>query len=290
MSTTQAQPNKKNTAKKGVVADKAAKAAKNPGEGPDTQVAVAQTKAVAAAGKYGAFEKPKLTAKDIIIPKILAMQAMTKKVIEGTAKFGEFRDSVNYTVMGSEGKPIEFIPFHRTMEFVVMREEKGKFKFHRTEVINAENENNAYELEDAEGNNERWYRCANFFVLLPDEIKKGGALPYIMSFKSTAARAGSKIATTMFAKNIARVGVPEYQSTPASTVMELSGTKRTNDAGTFVQLDAVEKRLCTEAEVDACYEWVKTIQGGGVKIDNSDIVDEVNASGGAAPVAESDEY
>lgn len=265
--------------------------------------AVSETKAVAtvkttAAAKLdkAAYDKAawgapeKLTTRDIVIPKILAMQAMTKSVTEGKTKFGEFRESLSQKLLGDCDSPIEFIPFFRSLEYVVMRKDKKQFKFHRVEPIGDDNEE--WEQEN-EGHEERWYRTTNFYCLLPSEVAEGGALPYLLSFRSTSAKAGSKLSTTMFVKNLRPRGAPRHEETPAGTVMQLMGSKKTNDEGTFVVMDVMEKRPSTEEEVAAAFSWAQTVQQGNTKVDHSDLERDVNTRGAAAPsesVEESDNF
>ena len=248
------------------------------------------TKLDKAAYNKSAWGAPtKLTTRDIVIPKILAMQAMTKAVTEGKAKFGEFRESLSQNLLGDCDSPIEFIPFFRTLEYVVMRKDKKQFKFHRVEPIGDDNEE--WEQEN-DGHEERWYRTTNFYCLLPSEIKEGGALPYLLSFRSTSAKAGSKLSTTMYVKNVRPRGAPPHEETPASTVMVLMGTKKTNDEGTFVVMDVQEKRVSTEEEVACAFTWATAVQEGKTKVDHSDLERDVNTrdAKAAEPVEESENF
>lgn len=224
-----------------------------------------------------------LTSRDIMIPKILAMQAMSQPVISGEAKFGELRDSLNGKILGGIAKPITFIPFYMDKCFVVMRVKDGKFKFHRTEAITAYTEDHEFECTAEDGQAEKWYRTMNYYVLLENELKNKEAIPYVISFRSTSARAGQKLATTMFMKNI------KAGKTPAAMIMELSATKTQNDKGTYVVLDVKESRPSTEAEVSEAFQWVKTVRAGKVKADHSDLEQETS-SGTVGTAPESTEY
>lgn len=225
---------------------------------------------------------PKLTAQDVVLPKILAMQGMSKLVTDGLAVMGEFRDSLNNVVLGDLKNPIEFIPFHLEKVFVVMEEEKEKYRFHHQEPITPENEKHAFEDKGEKGAKQKWYRTINVYALLPKDVKDGAALPFVISFRSTSANAGRKVATTMYLKNV------KAGKTPAAMVLELSGTRRENDKGKFIVMDAVEKRASTEAEVQACFEWVKVVRAGQTQVDHSDLEKEAEATAAAAP--ESTDY
>lgn len=225
---------------------------------------------------------PQMTSRDIVIPKILPMQAMSKKVTAGEAKFGEFRDSLTDEVVGDEKRPIEFIPFFMEKCYVVMRKEKGQYKFNRTVPLVAENEGEDFEQTN-EGHEEKWYRTQNFYVLFPNEIENGAAIPKLLSFRSSSAKAGNKLATVMFMQNL------KAGKTPAAQVMQLSGAKTSNDKGTFIVMDVKTVRESTEAEVAEAFNWVKTIRAGSAKVDHSDLEGEA-ATGPAAAEPESSEF
>ena len=72
------------------------------------------TEVVNAEQDLNAWGDAPVSARDIIIPKILAMQGLSELVTDGKAKFGDFVDSVTHQVLGSIDKPLEFVPFHMT--------------------------------------------------------------------------------------------------------------------------------------------------------------------------------
>jgi hypothetical protein len=230
-----------------------------------------------------------LTARDIVIPKVLPMQAMSKKVTDGQAMLGEFRDSLTGDLVGmSEGfgkpaKPIEFIPFYMEKVWIVFEAKDGNpknLKFAKTIAIDAQNENYPYE-EVLNGVLIKRDRTMNFYCLNPADPK---SIPFILSFRRTSVKAGQKIATTMFMKNI------NAGKTPASMVMELTGTKTSNDKGTFVVMDVREKRPSTDAEVASAFNWVKTVRAGAAKVDNSDLQAEAETTAYNAVDTDSSEY
>ena len=214
-----------------------------------------------------------LTAKDVVIPKILPMQAMSKKVTAGECKFGDLIDSLTNEVLGDQKKPIQFVPFFMEKVFVVMEEKDGKFEFANQVPIKADNEGQEFEGVNPETKvKQKWYRTLNFYVLFPNQVENNEAIPYLLSFRSTSARAGQKLATTMFMKNL------KAGKTPASTVMELSIAKKQNDKGTFMVLDVKEVRASTQAEVNEAFAWVKTVKANRVKVDHSDLADDATTA------------
>lgn len=220
-----------------------------------------------------------LTAKDIVIPRVLSMQAMSGRVTDGSAKMGEFVESLNNTVLGDEARPVEFIPFLAEKVYVVMEMRQGKFAYAGQVTITPENEDHEFEVMGGEDGStpERWYRTTQVYVLLTSDLD---GIPYLLSFRSSSARAGAKILTTMYMKNI------KAGKTPASMVMDLSSKKTKNDKGTFMVMDVTEKRVSTDAEIANAFEWVKLIKGGRTKVDNSVLEEELAPT----PVEESEDY
>lgn len=257
-------------------------------EAAETAVTVRepQLPTMGSAADLDAWGVTALTAKDIVIPKILPMQAMSKKVTADEAKFGDLIDSLTNEVLGDTKNPIEFIPFFMEKVYVVMEEKDNKFTFANQVPITAKNEDQEFEAVNPEtGIKQKWYRTLNFYVLFPKQVEANEAIPYLLSFRSTSARAGQKLATTMFMKNL------KAGKTPASTVMELSYSKKSNDKGTFGVLDVRELRASTPEQISEAFLWVKTIKSGRTKVDHSDL--EREAGGEAIPseaAVESNEY
>lgn len=254
-----------------------------------TAVATAPAGAVPAIFNPSDWGVPTVSARDIVIPKILAMQGLSKKVTDGEAVLGEFRDSLNNAKLGDTKNPIEFIPFYMEKVWIVFEDRRAagaqlpNFKFIKTVAIDSSNENWPYE-EVLNGVLIRRDRTMNFYCLLPAQVKDGTGIPHVLSFRRTSLRAGQKLATTMFMKNI------KAGKTPASMVMEISGTKTSNDKGTFIVLDVKEKRASTEAEVAEAFNWVKAIRTGTTKVDDSDLQAEATTYTAQEPVDGSDQY
>lgn len=232
---------------------------------------------------------PAVTQADVLVPKILVMQGISKLVMKSKAKIGDFVDSLSGDVIGSMTNPIEFVPFFCEKCYVVMqkkgKKENDQFAFKMQVPITASNESEEFEQTDKEtGFAQKWYRTQNYYVLFPKEIEAGTAMPYILSFRSSSARAGKKLFTTMFMKNL-RAG-----KTPAATIMNMSGDLKENDKGTFVVTDVSEVRPSQPAEVTACFEFVKLIKAGAVKADHSDLAAEAAEQTASRAVPETDEY
>lgn len=227
------------------------------------EVAKQESKEVAMSQDMGAWGAPQVSSQDIVIPKILCMQGLSQLVSDEKAKMGDFVDNMNEEVIGNyKSKPVEFIPFHMEKILIVSKLIGNDYKFERIEKVDASNENMAYELEIGGEKFKNEY-CMNFYVLRPEDP----SLPYIISFKGMSRKAGKILATQMYVKNAAAGKIP-----PAY-VMELSGTKESNDKGTFIVLNTKSTRESSADERQAAFNWYKTVNAGGVKVHE----DEMNA-------------
>lgn len=231
-----------------------------------------------------------ITAKDMVIPKILPLQHMSDKVKEKQGEYGEFRDTLSNDKFGDLDTPFEVIPFllqKKWIEHQLIPQKTGGFKkdYAGTVLIQdnpmAEGYNDDLPLRDEANLIER-DRCMDFFCLIPSEVEAGTALPYVLSFRRTSLKCGQKLATQMYVKN------KMAGKAPAAIVMEMSGKDKSNDDGSFVVQDVVPKRAATEKEVATALHWLKVIKRDGAKVDESDIVKEKEVS--SAGAAEETEF
>lgn len=206
-------------------------------------------------------EAPILSQKDIIIPRILLMQGQSEKVLAGEALFGEFRDSVSNELLGGPKKPLDVIPFSMKKAIFVSEYEPKSKKYVYKETIDATAENEALPWE-ADGF--RRQKVMSFFVLLPSELEKGGAIPKLISLKSSSMNAAKVIATQMYAINAAA----QPWLPPPAYVMTLSVKLDKNDQGNFAVTEAKRGRLSTPEEVQAAFGWFNSIANNeAVKVD-----------------------
>lgn len=215
---------------------------------------------------------PEFSMNDFIIPKILPLQQMSDKVLNKQGEYGEFRDTVSNEKFGDLEHPVEFIPFYSQsywIEFDMVKSKSGvKREFARIVPIVknplSPDYNDDLPLVDEENNIER-DRVLEFYVLLPEQVKEGRALPYVLSFRRTSLRGGKKLMTQMYVKNKA-AGIP-----PAGTVMKLMGISTQNDQGTFVVQDVAPVRPATKEEVDEALKWFKILRSQSIKVDHSEL-------------------
>lgn len=200
----------------------------------------------------------KMTAQNVIIPRILLMQAMSDKVTKGEAKFGELRDTLENKNLGGVGKPLEVIPFHSFENITVQEVTQGARKF----VANIPAEGNEGLPYEEEVNGKKIIRMytINTYCLLPDEIKAGMDLPYLLTFRSTSVRCGKKVNTIMYMRNLSA------GRDPWAAAVTLSVTKTQNDQGTFGVFDVESQRASTPEEMERCAHWFRVVSAGNTKI------------------------
>lgn len=212
-----------------------------------------------------------MSSQDMVIPKILPMQGLSQMVVDGIAKMGEFRDSISTELLGSIDKPVEIIPFYLQKHWDIMEEDgAGNFKWARTVPLVDNpmspdyNDNWSWEAEE-NGLKVKRVRRMNFFVLVASQVGQG-AMPYVLSFKSTSLKEGKKLFTEMYVRNV-RAGLP-----PATFTFVLGGKKEKNDKGTYVVPTLTRAGRTSPAALTECLSWIKLINSGAAKVDESDEV------------------
>lgn len=205
---------------------------------------------------------------DIIIPKILVMQGMSKFVGDDKiqARMGELRDSLNATNLGGKENAVEMIVFQSERKWLIFEEEQGQMKYRKQEDMTPANE--SWPLEETiNGVKIRRDKALNYYCILPGDVEKGMPFPYLVSFRRTSFQAGRKLATS-----IAKMRA--FKQPAASTVFKLTTSKVENDKGKFAVADVVESRKSTAKEVAAAYEWYQALKHKKAKVDESDLVAE----------------
>lgn len=250
------------------------------------EVTVKQENKLAAAESIEAWGmRSEMTSQDLVIPKILPINMMSKKLKEKTAAYGELRDTSNNKLLGDLSKGMEIVPFMMEKYFVesTVDQKTGKKEFKRILPIISDPTNPGYndELkyeEIIDGEKISRDRVLSFYVLIPSEIDStlaesgGGTLPYVLPFRRTSLRGGKKIATQMFAMNAAA------RKSPAAMVMSVKPVDTTNDDGSYVVLDVNASRASTKEEQQAAFYWYKAISKGGMKVDHGDLQEDAVAT------------
>ena len=217
-------------------------------------------------------------SRDILIPKLLVMQGLSKMVVAEKASMGDFVDSVTGEVLGSgrekDLKPVPFIPImtFKTWAEYEKIEQKGKEpKLEFKGIIPMTEANANWPLEEEkDGVPVRRDRCINFYVLLAD---KPDDLPYLITFRRTSYRAGQKLATHFKKCELAALrGKPVP---PAKSIFNLTATKLTNDKGTFFVADVERSGETPNESLKLAWDWFQMLKTSNVKVDNSDLEGDV---------------
>jgi len=222
-----------------------------------TEQAVAPT--IATPSHLEAWGTQEISAKDLMIPKILPMQGMSKLVLNRKAQLGEFRDSLSGELLGSIDTPLEIIPFHVERLWVINEKINGKWEYARTEAVTPSNEGRAWE----EGNF-RYTWTYSFYVLIASKVAEGIPFPYVINFRSTSVKGGKKLFNRMFVYN------RQLNKAPNCEAFMLSGKLDTNDKGTYVVLDVYPSRPSNEVEQRESFNMFKMIKAGKAKVDHSE--------------------
>jgi len=215
----------------------------------------AKSNEVANQEMMAAWGETEVSSGDIVIPKIMLMQAMSEAVVadDSTVKMGEFLDSLSGKVIGSHKKPITVVPFHLEKIWIHSKSSGKDFEFDSITIAHDPKEHEYIEVVD--GVEWKHEYCMNFYVIRPGDM----TLPYIVTFKGASRKAGRALATQMFVKNKMAGKIP-----PA-VAMELTAKKESNDKGTYYVWDVSAKRDSTQEEMSTAFDWFKTVNAGGTK-------------------------
>lgn len=222
---------------------------------------------------------PAISANDIIIPRIMLMQPMSEKVTAGEAAFGDFRSSLDNSKLGDFKQGFEFVPICMDkvwIEYDVTQGDDFKNKkFLRATKITAENEGLPYKDQEGPIKISR-DKCMNFYVLLVEELRLGGAIPHVLTFRRSGIDAGKTLITQMMVKN-SSAGKPP----PAVTCL-CTASKSTMDSSTWATPAVTPIRATPPEQIVEAFKWYQMIQKGKTKVDESSYADEDIKSSGAS--------
>lgn len=235
---------------------------------------------------------------DVVIPKLLLMQALSDLVVEKKAVAGDFVRSLTAEKLGDDKSPVKIIPL--TFQNLWMLAEdttgKGNYEFRGYEPRTVLNE--ALEWDYVQ-NGAKWRRTKvmNLFALLPADIEAQAAelkkfeetgempdldkvlLPVVISFRNTSFKAGKEV-VTLFAKaeSLSRqIGkpVPVFGQT-----LQLGCYLDKNDKGSFYVLETKPAGKTEDGYKEIAASWYNTLtqMGAAVVIDESDLKEEVSVS------------
>lgn len=235
----------------------------------------------------GLMDETPVDARDILIPKILLMQSQSKRVQEEVARAGEIRGSIDGNLLGEKGKdgkitPVEIIPFAVYKTWIRLKANGGEFV--SQEPLTMANASRPRE-ESIDGLDVVNYETLNYYCLLPEEIKAGTFMPYVVSFRSTSYMAGKALESH-------RAKLAEFKKPLPFWTFKLGAETRENEKGRFYVYTIGKSRDTTDAELDAVKHWHGIVKQQNVRVDESDL-EETTAHAAkrqTGEVHEGDEY
>lgn len=240
------------------------------------------------AAMMDAFDYGQVEARDLKIPKLLLMQAMSKFVNEDqVAKSGDLVNSISAEVYGAvrekDYKPVKVIPIHMFKNWVIQEElSPGKFEYRETVPVTPQNTDWEWDVE-VDGRKFKRTKQLNFYVLLEKDLGNPLALPHVISFRSTSFKEGGVLANH-FATCKAAQAAKQFRI-PMDRFFEIGGKMQKNEKGTFYVLTAKESGPTDQAAQLQAFSWYKQIQDASKagssfdeKVDNSEFAGTVSDS------------
>lgn len=220
-------------------------------------------------GFTAAWGTENIDASQLTIPKILTMQGLSQMVADGDAQMGDIVDSLTGERLGcgreKDFQAINFVPLYSFQEWIVYEKvSNGDLQFTEKVPFGPDNANWKWDTDT-----HKRVLVMNFYVILEKDLADEGALPYLLSFRSTSYKAGKKLAT------LCKKGALANRPAPAYTY-ELSAHKESNDKGTFYVLDVkkageTDTKYYDPGKDGVCFRWFKELKSGTHKVDDSDL-------------------
>jgi hypothetical protein len=225
-----------------------------------------------------------ILSSNVVIPKLLLMQALSAFVVDGKAVAGEFVRSSTVEKLGLKEKGVDIIPLTFTNTWVIKERVGNKYEFRGIEPMTAANQDLPWEFKQ-NGTDWKRVKSINLYALLPadiaaektemDKAAKGedadpdkALIPVLISFRSTSFPAGKDV-VTHFAK-AKKFKLPGYVST-----LTVSAHHEKNDQGAYFVMDVKTSGKTPKEYLETCEYWRTLISAGKTQIDNSDETETV---------------
>jgi hypothetical protein len=201
---------------------------------------------------------------DYEIPLVKLMQGMSEAVKEGDASVGEYRNSVDNSLLAKRGEPLELLLVAKKSyinEFILPHGEKElrNKKYLGQLPYSAETANLPYKEPVNEGTLLR-YKIVDWYVLLAkegEEVFK--ELPYVLRFQVSQIKIANKLNFTL--GGLKRQGVPR-----AAKVFELTSKVNPSDENKNLIYQVKVGRDATKYEMEAVAMWAMDLQKGAAKV------------------------
>lgn len=202
-------------------------------------------------------------AKDLVIPKLLLMQSMSKQVQDENAKPGDIIESLGGSVVNLRDEKLEIIPFKCVKTWVRIRDKGGKQEYLGQTPYTLENADWPRE-EFVEGHKVVNFETINYYCLIPSEIERGDFLPYVVSFRSTSYKTGRALETY-------RAKLANFKKPICFKTFHLGARAEENDKGRYYVFTIEQGRDTTDEELSEVKPWLERVQQNSVKVDESDL-------------------
>ena len=194
-------------------------------------------------------------ASDIIIPKVLLMQAISQLVEQDKAKQGDFVHSLDEVVVGAkEDKPVEFIVLGMFKTLQTYEDNK----YVKTESLTPENAGHPYE-EVVNGVTVNRTKTMNYYVIRPADVENMSVFPMVITFKRTSLKGGKKLATKLMM--LEEFGAEIYMKT-----FKLVAKQEEGDKGKYYVMDIMDGRKSNDAEVKQAIKWSERLKTTAVQV------------------------
>jgi len=218
---------------------------------------------------------------DIIVPRLLAMQGLSKLVTDGVARFGEIRDSLEGKLLrgmqGKEIKPVRIVIFDMFKSYIEFEDAGKGPKFKRILPSGTGQEPAMEEIID--GKKITRDRTLNFYCLLASELEEGTATPYLLSCRRTSYKCGKKLSTSL-------AKLRAFKRPAAAVYFDLTVNVQENDKGKFSVFDVSQLEGTTKPEhLAEAKKWWSALKTAKVQVDMRDMEAETSQ-----PPADNGEY
>ncbi len=233
--------------------------------------------------KYsGLMDDADIVVSDIIIPKLLLMQQMSRFVTEDKARSGEFRSSLDGKLLADKDEQLEIIPFKVYKTWITFSKQGNDFIGQEPFTLANANKPREETLDiDGRSVEVKNMETLNYYCLLPDEIKTGVFMPYVISFRSTGYMAGKTLETY-------RIKLKEFNKPLCFKTFNLGCEQREKDNKKYYAMTISEARNTTDQELDAVKHWMNVVKQNDVKVDESEFEAAVSDSGNEKDVSTDD--
>lgn len=243
---------------------------------------------------------------DIVLPKVLLMQALSDFVKQEKCKPGDIVRSQTGELLAKRDSVLEFIPLTYVNLWMLSEDEKGKgdkkdFKFRGYEPRTASNEDSDWDfLQDGT----KWKRTKvmNLYALLAADIEKfegamtkfkesgempdidAALLPVTIQLRNTSFKAAKDVSTLFLKANelSKQMGmeVPAYGRT-----MKIQAVEESKDDNDYYVLTVTGGSTTKKEYLPHAKRWKETIHqmGANVKVDDSDVTGKTAATDETVP-------